>query len=124
MKNKNIKLTCLSSECPERFSLCCGAISKSASEPEIMLGVPPYFCSKCGKEFKSLECTALKTRLWYALDNITPTESRMEYAENTMLDLFEIEKQNLLIKILAEMESAEDARACRHILKEYILKEK
>ncbi len=31
---------------------------------------------------------------------------------------------DLLVKILAEMESAPDARACRHILKDYILGEK
>ena len=53
-----VKITCTNIDCPERKSLCCGAISKSASEPEIMLGVPMYFCSKCGKEYQGGECDA------------------------------------------------------------------
>ena len=32
--------------------------------------------------------------------------------------------EDLMVKILAETESAKDAKACRHILKDYILKEK
>ena len=57
MRDKIVK-TCLGIDCPERFSLCCHAGSRSASEPEILLGVPAYYCSKCGKEFQGGECTA------------------------------------------------------------------
>lgn len=51
-------ISCLGSDCPERFSLCCHAHSRSASEPEKMLGVPHFFCSKCGKEFMGGKCRA------------------------------------------------------------------
>lgn len=62
MKSKAV-LSCLSLDCPERFSLCCKAICKSASEPERMLGVPAFFCSKCGKDWEAPACTARERNL-------------------------------------------------------------
>ncbi len=57
------KIYCLSIDCPERFSLCCRATCRASSEPERMLGVPPYFCSKCGKEFVGGECNVKERTL-------------------------------------------------------------
>jgi len=45
------KKTCLSIDCPERISLCCGASSKRGTKYT-------FECSKCGKEFVGGECTA------------------------------------------------------------------
>lgn len=59
MKSK-AEIHCLGSDCPERFSLCCGAGSRSASEGEMMLGVPQFFCGKCGKKFKGGKCRSAK----------------------------------------------------------------
>jgi len=55
---KNTMRTCLSTNCLERYSICCDKISRAASEGEIMLGVPVFFCSGCGEEFVGGECTA------------------------------------------------------------------
>jgi len=55
---KNANLTCLNINCPERFSLCCHATCRIASEPEEMLGVPHFFCSNCGKKWQGGECNA------------------------------------------------------------------
>ncbi len=53
---------------------------------------------------------------------------RIEKQEQEMSDncdrFAEILVENTLIKILAEMESCGTAKECRHILKEYILKDK
>ncbi|MEK7180309.1 MAG: hypothetical protein AAB706_02440 [Patescibacteria group bacterium] len=51
MKPK-LTITCLSATCPERFSLCCGAISGTSP---FLKG---FFCSKCGQPFVGGACTA------------------------------------------------------------------
>ena len=48
---KNVKITCLSINCPERFSLCCQAYCTNGKE-----GEAHFVCSKCRKEFKSPPC--------------------------------------------------------------------
>lgn len=47
--------TCLNSSCPERKSLCCGAISTVAHGEE---NTNYFICSVCYSEFRSKECTA------------------------------------------------------------------
>ncbi len=50
-----MKITCLSIDCPERKSVCCGARSKAVNGKK-----EPYFvCSACGKLYKGGECTAI-----------------------------------------------------------------
>lgn len=55
-------LTCMSIDCPERKSICCGAPSSAmfreekGKEDEIVM----FVCSKCGKEFKGGECDTTK----------------------------------------------------------------
>lgn len=44
------QLTCLSIDCPERKSLCCGAISKNDRGR--------FVCSKCGEPYIGGECDA------------------------------------------------------------------
>lgn len=51
---KSIK-TCLSIDCPERKSICCGAISQAVSGEE---GTGHFECSACGKEYIGGKCTA------------------------------------------------------------------
>ncbi len=53
MKNKNIRLTCTSIDCPERFSLCCHAGCTNGKK-----GEAHFVCQKCRKEFQSPECTS------------------------------------------------------------------
>src|SRR5258708_10832630 len=48
-------ITCLSLDCKERKSICCGAISKNVSGDE---GTGYFACSSCGNEFISGECEA------------------------------------------------------------------
>ena len=48
-------LTCLSIDCPERKSICCGAISKAVSGDE---GTGYYVCSKCSNEYIGGKCTS------------------------------------------------------------------
>lgn len=50
-----VKLTCLSVNCPERFSVCCKARSMAVSGGE---GTGYYACSACGKEYIGGKCTA------------------------------------------------------------------
>ena len=50
-------MTCLSIDCPERKSVCCGAISMNVSGDE---GTGHFACSKCGKEFIGGKCNAYK----------------------------------------------------------------
>jgi hypothetical protein len=111
MKDKIVK-TCLNIDCPERFSLCCHAGSRSASEPEILLGVPAYFCAKCGKEFKGGKCTAgekelpniieLTERIVIDFANLTgrETESRAEFRALVykQCEKFVEENQEALVK--------------------------
>ena len=52
--------TCLSVNCPERKSICCGAISKSVSGDE---GTGYYACSKCGREYIGGKCNAKEVKL-------------------------------------------------------------
>lgn len=52
-KDSKIKPTCLSIDCPERFSLCCGAGCTNGNK-----GESHFVCSKCRKEFVGGECTA------------------------------------------------------------------
>jgi septal ring factor EnvC (AmiA/AmiB activator) len=49
-------ITCLNSSCLERFSLCCNAVCRATPDPEIMLGVPPFTCKKCGKRWEGGKC--------------------------------------------------------------------
>lgn len=35
----------------KKISVCCKAIVRDATKPEKMLGVPNFYCSKCGKEY-------------------------------------------------------------------------
>jgi hypothetical protein len=83
MKDKIVK-TCLNIDCPERFSLCCHAGSRSASEPEILLGVPAYFCAKCGKEFEGGKCTAGEPI--HHLDNKVKPEGVGEWVERIVIE--------------------------------------
>lgn len=55
MKNK-AEIHCLNSDCPERFSTCCMAHSKSASDGDRLRGVPAFACSKCGKPWEAPPC--------------------------------------------------------------------
>ncbi len=48
---KDLRITCLGIDCPERKSLCCGAISKPAPDYR-------FVCSKCGNEFVGGKCKA------------------------------------------------------------------
>lgn len=80
------QVTCLSIDCPERKSLCCGALS--------IWNRSKFVCGSCGKKFVRGDCSAGK------------------FADPTVL---------MLTELLAKMESAEDARECRHIIKEKIL---
>lgn len=57
---KKAEIHCFASDCPERLSLCCKAYCRSSGNPERMLGVPAYFCGKCGKEWKALPCNVLE----------------------------------------------------------------
>lgn len=57
---ENVRITCTSTDCPERKSICCDRPSQAASEPERMLGVPEFFCSGCGKEYQGWDCSAAK----------------------------------------------------------------
>lgn len=59
--------------------------------------------------------------LWDELSGIEGEESAWQVKNIEKIKQF---TESLLIKILAQCESAEDARACRHIIKEYILKNK
>ncbi len=54
MKKKEIIKTCLSVDCPERFSLCCGAVCTH----DLRGNKPEFMCSKCKKEWQAGECTA------------------------------------------------------------------
>ncbi len=56
---KGAKLTCLSVDCPERKSICCGAISETSIADE---GTGCFLCSKCKKEFLGGKCTAGEVR--------------------------------------------------------------
>lgn len=58
MLNEKPFASCTSANCPERKSVCCNALCKAAAEFEKVLGVPDFYCSKCGKEFMSRECNA------------------------------------------------------------------
>ena len=49
----DIHITCLSMDCPERKSICCGAISKAVSGDE---GTGYFACSSCDKEFIGGKC--------------------------------------------------------------------
>lgn len=57
MKKSKIGVTCLSIDCPERKSLCCGAISEASIADE---GTGCFVCSKCKKEYIGGECNALQ----------------------------------------------------------------
>jgi len=52
MKNKP-KITCLSIDCPERFSLCCGQRCTNGDEG---IGEPHFVCKGCRHEFVGGEC--------------------------------------------------------------------
>lgn len=105
MKKNNAVLSCLGSDCPERFSLCCGAGSRSASEGEMLLGVPRFFCGKCGKEFKGGECRANKNLdvLEFLIEsNLIEDEKSVEAIEDAQkaweyaMTLKRIDTKNLL----------------------------
>ena len=55
---------CLGLQCPERFSLCCGAGSHpmvsllSSDETLTNVNTPVFVCDNCNKEFQGGECTA------------------------------------------------------------------
>ena len=48
---KPIKITCLSLDCPERKSVCCGAGSIATKRKDYM-----FACTNCGTEFIGGEC--------------------------------------------------------------------
>ena len=56
-------ITCTSIDCPERKSLCCGAMSTIAGLEDSWdsaMGSTQYFaCSACGEEFQGGECKEL-----------------------------------------------------------------
>lgn len=54
MNNQPIK-SCLGIDCPERKSLCCGAVCTISTADE---GTSCYICSECEKEFIGGKCTA------------------------------------------------------------------
>ena len=53
-----IQKTCLSISCPERKSLCCGAVCTNGAK-----GEPQFVCSNCRKEYQGGECTADMTTI-------------------------------------------------------------
>jgi len=55
---RDVKITCLSLDCPERKSVCCGASSIASEElASILLKYAyPFACKNCGKEFVGGEC--------------------------------------------------------------------
>jgi hypothetical protein len=55
-KQSNIKVTCLSLNCPERISVCCGAKPRAVSSDE---GTGYFACAGCGKEYIGGECDAM-----------------------------------------------------------------
>lgn len=54
-KPANVKMTCLSLDCPERVSKCCKAKRVTVSEDE---GASYYACSSCYREFIGGKCNA------------------------------------------------------------------
>ncbi len=150
MKKSDTKVTCLNIECAERKSFCCQAKPLRLTTPNInaptnvtkeQIKVDLFACSKCYQQFVGGKCNAMeKVNSW-----IDDCDWRKEFDKEFMQEEHEHDKcendctkkywencrreeklqfiEDLLIKILAEMETAEDARACRHILKEYILNE-
>ena len=54
---ETVKISCLSLDCPERKSLCCGAWSISGGPYE-----PRFICANCRKEFVGGECNAMGDR--------------------------------------------------------------
>ena len=60
IKQRKIILTCLSLDCPERKSICCGAISTPISGDE---GTGYFACSNCMKEYIGGECKTTKQSL-------------------------------------------------------------
>ena len=59
----NALLTIHSISCPERKSVCCGAISRPASGVELIMELKMFCCSSCGAEYQGGECSAKeKTR--------------------------------------------------------------
>lgn len=52
-----IVMTCLSIDCPERKSLCCGAMSRVVNGEE---GTSYFECSNCHKEYIGGKCINYK----------------------------------------------------------------
>lgn len=65
-KHKAVKC-CTGLNCPERRSLCCGAVCGNGD----MTTEPHFVCSKCRKEYRGGECTAGNDRCGYMI--LTPT---------------------------------------------------
>lgn len=61
------------------LSSCCNVEVRKASEPELMLGVPEYYCSKCGKE--------------YTLSSIEVTQYTQGYEAGRQSVLYELEEE-------------------------------
>lgn len=56
---KKVHKTCTSMECPERFSLCCSAISEKCKHMDTDAYISDGFdCSACGITFISPDCIA------------------------------------------------------------------
>ena len=96
------KITCLNINCPERKGGKCTAEKK----------VNDWF-NDCDwrKEFEK----EFNEKFGFGLWNGNYSSDVLEYSRKFT--------ETLLIKILAKCETAKDARECRHIIKDYILKD-
>lgn len=129
------KVSCLSIDCPERKSVCCGVKSQNNPIPKSKI---LFICGKCGNGFEGGKCTAeKKVKDWWEnrdwrkdfdnkyysgrLDDLKIPKYEINIA---LLEDMKMFTETLLIKILAEMESCGTAKECRHVIKDYILHEK
>lgn len=153
MDKEEIRVTCLNVNCPERKSVCCGGIS-TVKIIQDGVSFDSFVCSKCDKEFIGGKCIGDMSwserfdwefpkweepqpgagnglgasaghgmYIQYDADR-KHRDGEVEKIKEAIKEIIKRTEFDILVKVLAECESAEDARACRHIIKDYILGEK
>jgi cobalamin biosynthesis Co2+ chelatase CbiK len=95
------KIACLNVNCPEQFSVCCGARGRCKLAAVDRDNADGFICSSCGKDFVGGECNAGKERK----KRIIGSENRHFYQKS--YDEGRLDVLNHLMQIADECEYEE-----------------